>query len=40
MSEHEKDSLPDISTLRVLQSELVSGDTSGEIYVRLSPGSA
>jgi hypothetical protein len=29
----------DISTLRVAQSELLGGDTSGKVYMRLSPGS-
>jgi hypothetical protein len=28
----------DITTLRVAQSELVSGNTSGKVYVRLSEG--
>jgi hypothetical protein len=28
----------DISTLRVAQAELISGDTSGKVYVRLSEG--
>jgi hypothetical protein len=28
----------DISTLRVAQSELVSGDTNGKVYIRLSAG--
>lgn len=27
-----------ISTLRVAQSELVSGDTTGQVFRRLSPG--
>jgi hypothetical protein len=29
----------DLSALRVAQAELMSGDTSGKVYVRLSPGS-
>lgn len=29
----------DISTLRVAQAELSSGDTTGKVYMRLSPGS-
>jgi hypothetical protein len=32
-------SSPDIPTLRVAQAELMSGDTSGKVYVRLSEGS-
>ena len=28
-----------ITTLRVAQAELSSGDTSGNVYMRLSPGS-
>ena len=28
-----------IATLRVAQAELSSGDTSGKVYMRLSPGS-
>lgn len=29
----------DLSALRVAQAELISGDTSGKVYMRLSPGS-
>lgn len=29
----------EISALRVAQGELISGDTSGKVYMRLSPGS-
>ena len=29
----------DIAPLRVAQSELVSGDTTGKVYMRLTPGS-
>jgi len=29
----------DIAPLRVAQSELVSGDTTGRVYMRLNPGS-
>jgi len=38
-SSQNSDSKPDISTLRVAQSELVSGNTAGTVYMRLSPGS-
>lgn len=29
----------DISALRVAQAELISGNTSGKVFIRLSPGS-
>lgn len=32
-------SSPDIGTLRVAQSELISGNTGGKVYIRLSEGS-